>query len=302
MEAANRQLKQGEKGIRLSLIAYLLLTALKLTIGYATGSEALSADGFNNATDIVASIAVLIGLRISQKPPDRDHRYGHSRAETVAALIASLIIFGVGVQVFFQSIAKFRSPSLASPELLAAWIALVGAAVMYGVYRYNARLARQIGSSAVRAVAQDNRSDALVSVGAFVGIVGAQFGLPWLDPAAALVVAVVIVKTAWDIFAETTHALTDGFDDERLQRIRQTIRETPGVGRTIDIRARTHGNSVFVDVTIGVDPELSVSDSHAITEQVERRLLDVHRIANVLIHIEPYEAAEDGMHPEAKSE
>ncbi|MBB6672702.1 cation diffusion facilitator family transporter [Cohnella nanjingensis] len=156
----------------------------------------------------------------------------------------------------------------------------------------NARLAKRIDSGAVRAAAQDNRSDALVGLGAFAGILGSQFGLPRLDPAAALGVSVLIVKTAWDIFAEATHALTDGFDADRLQRIRQTIRETPGVGRTIDLKARTHGKSVFVDVTICVDPALSVSDSHAITETVEQRLLEAHRISNVLVHIELYENEE----------
>jgi cation diffusion facilitator family transporter len=188
MENTYDDIKQGEKGAWLSIIAYIFLSAIKLSIGYFTNSEALSADGLNNATDIIASIAVLVGLKISRKPPDKDHRYGHYRAETVAALIASFIMFAVGLQVLYQSVMKFRAPAIESPDMIAAWTAVFCAIVMYFVYQYNIRLAKKINSNAMMAAAQDNRSDAFVSIGAFIGIVGSQFGLPWLDPLTALLV------------------------------------------------------------------------------------------------------------------
>jgi cation diffusion facilitator family transporter len=188
MENTYADIKQGEKGAWLSIIAYICLSALKLSIGYFTNSEALSADGLNNATDIIASIAVLVGLKISRKPPDKGHRYGHYRAETVAALIASFIMFAVGLQVLYQSVMKFRAPAIESPDMIAAWTAVFCAIVMYFVYQYNIRLAKKINSNAMMAAAQDNRSDAFVSIGAFIGIVGSQFGLPWLDPLTALLV------------------------------------------------------------------------------------------------------------------
>lgn len=289
MENSYREIKQGETGAWLSIIAYISLAALKLTIGWFSNSEALSADGLNNSTDIIASIAVLVGLRISRKPPDEDHRYGHYRAETVAALIASFIMFAVGLQVLFQSIQNFRAPVTESPDMIAAWTALFCAAVIYMVYLYNVRLARKINSHAVMAAAQDNRSDAFVSIGAFIGIVGSQFGLPWLDPLTALLVGFIICKTAWSIFRDATHALTDGFDDSELQTIKQTIRTIPGVRKINDIKARIHGNNKLVDVTIGVDHQLNVIESHEITEQIEQKMHDEHQISHVHIHIEPYE-------------
>ncbi|AWB43872.1 transporter [Paenibacillus sp. CAA11] len=281
-------IKQGEKGALISIIAYLILSAFKLIVGYSTGSEALSADGLNNATDIVASLAVLAGLRISRKPPDKDHRYGHYRAETVAALVASFIMFAVGLQVLYQAVSQFRSSAAESPDMIAAWSALLCAGVMYGVYLYNIRLANRINSGALRAAAQDNRSDAFVSIGAFVGILGSQLGLPWLDPLTAVLVGLIICKTAWTIFRDSTHALTDGFDDQLLEEIKVTIQETAGVRELLDLKARVLGNNTLVDATIGVDGSLNVAEGHQITEVIERRILDLYDISYVHIHIEPY--------------
>jgi cation diffusion facilitator family transporter len=289
MENTYDDIKQGEKGAWLSIIAYIFLSAIKLSIGYFTNSEALSADGLNNASDIIASIAVLVGLIISRKPPDKDHRYGHYRAETIAALIASFIMFAVGLQVLYQAFMKFRVPSIESPDIIAAWTAVFCAIVMYFVYLYNIRLARKINSNALMAAAQDNRSDAFVSIGAFIGIVGSQFGLPWLDPLTALLVGIMICKTAWDIFRDSSHALTDGFDDAELQTIKQTIYDIPGVEKIIDIKARILGNNKLVDVTIGVNQQLNVSESHEITEHIENRIYELHNISQVHIHIEPFE-------------
>jgi cation diffusion facilitator family transporter len=261
MDNTYNDIRHGEKGAWVSIITYICLSILKLTIGYFTNSEALSADGLNNSTDIIASIAVLVGLKISRKPPDKDHRYGHFRAETVAALIASFIMAAVGIQVLYQAVMKFRTPTMESPDMIAAWTAVFCAIVMYIVYLYNVRLARKINSNAMMAAAQDNRSDAFVSIGAFIGILGSQFGFPWLDAFTACIVGIIICKTAWDIFRDSTHALTDGFDDGKLQLIRHTIRETPGVEKIIDLKARVQGNITLVDVTIGVDHQLNVIES-----------------------------------------
>lgn len=279
----------AEHGIGLGIAAYIILSCVKLGVGYWTGSEAISADGLNNATDIVASLAVMIGVRISRRPRDQDHGYGHSRAETLASLVASLIMFGAGVQILLSSVDKIMKPDLAVPDMAAAWTSLACAAAIYAVYIINIRLAKRLNSEALNAAALDNRSDAFVGIGAFVGIVGAAFGWPWLDPVTAIAVAVVIGKTAWDIFAKAAHSLTDGFDGRELESLRRTVKETPGVRRMIDLRARSLGSSVFIDATVAVDKTLTVSESHDIAERIERRLLERHQVANTHVHIEPYE-------------
>ncbi|OKP94017.1 cation diffusion facilitator family transporter [Paenibacillus sp. P32E] len=280
-------IKQSEKGAWLSLFAYILLSAIKLFMGTASNSQALLADGLNNSTDIIASLAILAGLKISRRPPDSNHSYGHFRAETVAALVASFIMIAVGLQVLYQGVNKFIQPALETPDLVSAWTAAGCAIVMFAVYMYNIRLARRLNSNAMQAVAQDNRSDALVSIGAFIGIVGSQFGLPWLDPLTATIVGGLICKTAWDIFRKATHDLTDGFDANKLELMKQTVANIEGVESIKDIKARIHGNNVLVDTTVLVDSNLNVVQSHDITEKIEDQLKDLHQVANVLVHIEP---------------
>ncbi|MEK4064890.1 MULTISPECIES: cation diffusion facilitator family transporter [Paenibacillus] len=280
-------IKQSEKGAWLSLFAYILLSAVKLFIASVSGSQALLADGLNNSTDIIASLAILTGLKISRRPPDSNHSYGHFRAETVAALIASFIMIAVGLQVLYQGVNKFVQPVLETPDLIAAWTAAGCALVMLAVYAYNIKLARELKSNAMQAVAQDNRSDALVSIGAFIGIIGSQFGIPWLDPLTATIVGLLICKTAWDIFRKASHDLTDGFDASELELMKQTVAQIDGVESIKDIKARIHGNNVLVDTTVLVDSKLNVVQSHDITEEIEDQLKDRHQVSNVLVHIEP---------------
>ena len=276
-----------EKGAYISILAYVFLSALKLIIGYIGHSKGLWADGLNNSTDIIASIAVLIGLKISKRPPDQDHLYGHLRAETIASLISAFIMATVGLQVIMDAIKAFFIEETEAISMLTAYTALFSAIFMYGVYRYNLSLSKKANSKAMNAVAQDNRSDALVSVGALVGILGTKMGLEWLDGIAALVVGIVICKTAWDIFFESAHSLTDGFDVQLLEDISETISQTEGVKQMNEIKARMHGNEILVEATISVNPYLTVIQSHEITVQVEDNLLKHHDIRHVIIHIEP---------------
>ncbi len=286
-----QDLKQAEKGAWTSISVYIGLSLLKLMIGYGYNSDALLADGLNNTTDIIASIAILIGLRISRKPPDEDHPYGHFRAETVASLLAAFIMAVVGIQVLIQAGQQVFLEKSEAPEPITAWTSLFSACIMYGVYMYNRSLAKRVSSSSLMAAAQDNRSDALVSVGAFAGIIGARLGWHWLDPLAAVLVGLVICKTAWDIFRESSHALTDGFNDEsKLEAYRTTIAKTPGVESIEDIKARVHGNQVLIDVTIHVASTLNVAEGHQISENVENQMRKKYRIAHVHVHIEPAEA------------
>ncbi|WP_434749407.1 cation diffusion facilitator family transporter [Paenibacillus amylolyticus] len=284
---AYEEIRKGERGAWISIAAYLVLSAFKLLCGYLFASSALVADGINNATDIVASVAVLVGLRISQKPPDSDHAYGHFRAETIAALIASFIMAVVGLQVLVEAVRSWYAGDYGVPNLWAAGVAVICAVVMLGVYRYNSRLAKQINSQALLAAAKDNRSDAWVSIGAAIGIIGSQFGLPWLDKVAAILVGLLICKTAWEIFRDSTHLLTDGFDQKQLMDLRSAVARVPGVEMIKDVKARVHGSHVLVDVVIEVDGGLTLVQGHEICDQVEERLKRSHNIMHVHVHVEP---------------
>ncbi|WP_018933656.1 cation diffusion facilitator family transporter [Gracilibacillus lacisalsi] len=281
--------KEGEKGAWLSIITYILLSTIKLVIATIGNSSALRADGLNNATDVVASIAVLIGLKISRKPPDEDHHYGHFRAEMIASLIAAFIMMMVGIQVLFDTVQSIIAGDFSQPDMLTAWTALGAAIVMFIVYLYNLRLGKKINSSALQAAAQDNKSDALVSIGAFVGIIGAQFQIYWLDPLAGAIVGLIICKTAWDIFREATHTLTDGFQPKELDQIKKSIHDHPDVLEIKDVKGRLHGNQALIEATIYVDPHMTVEESHDITDHIEEKLKEKHDVPHAHIHIEPYE-------------
>lgn len=292
-------LRTGERGAWLSIITYIFLSMMKLIVGYIGMSAALKADGLNNTTDIIASIAVLIGLKISQKPPDSDHQYGHLRAETVSSLIASFIMLVVGLQVLATSIKGLFNPVQETPSLLTAMVAIVSAFIMYVVYRYNLALANKIKSSAVRAAAYDNRSDALVSIGTAIGIFGAIFGFPIIDTITALIVGIIIIKTAIEIFWEAVHTLTDGFNIEETETLKKLIANVDDVIALEDLKGRTHGNMSFIDVTVTVNPNLNVIESHEITEKIEATVKRFNPYCMVLVHIEPHEIStpvEDDYH------
>jgi len=280
-------LKRGEKGAVISIIAYLILSSMKLIIGYLADSHALSADGLNNATDIMASLAVLIGLRFSRKPPDHDHAYGHWKSEAIASLIASFIMFVVGIQVLISAGSSLMAGDSESPDMIAGWFGILSALAMYGVYRYNKSLASRINSQSLMAAAKDNLSDAWVSIGAAIGIFGSQFHMPWLDVVTAIAVGLLICYTAWGIFREATHQLTDGFDDEKIKLYRKTIQSVPGVKRIKDIKGRYYGNNPVVDIVITVHSSLNINEAHDISTRVEQALKEKHDIYEVHVHVEP---------------
>jgi cation diffusion facilitator family transporter len=277
-------LKLGERGVIVSIIAYIFLSAIKLCVGYMANSEALKADGLNNATDIIASIAVLIGLKVSQKPADKDHPYGHWKAETVASMVASFIMIVVGIQVLVGAIQSVFNNHNEAPDLISAWTGIFCAVVMYFVYRYNSKLGKKIKSQGLMAAAKDNLSDALVSIGTVIGIIGSQFALPWLDPLTALVVGLLICKTAWDIFWDASHHLTDGYDTEKIQEFKQTVLSQYGVK---GVKARNYGNNSVVDIVILVNSNLGIRDAHDISTKVEDVLKKKHDVYDVHVHVEP---------------
>ncbi|MFP3126603.1 cation diffusion facilitator family transporter [Ectobacillus funiculus] len=280
-------LKMGERGAVISIIAYICLSALKLFIGYTFHSEALKADGLNNTTDIIASLAVLIGLKLSQKPADEDHPYGHRKAETVASMVASFIMIAVGIQVLYEAITSVFSERNESPDLISAWTGLFSATIMYFIYRYNRNLARKINSQSVMAAAKDNLSDAWVSIGTAIGIIGSQFDLPWLDPLTAVIVGGLICKTGWDIFREASLHLTDGFDQKEIELYTETVKNVFGVKGVKNIRARNYGNHTVVDVVILVNSNLDIRNAHDISTQVENVLSQKHDVYDAHVHVEP---------------
>lgn len=274
-------------GAIISLCSYIVLASAKITVSYLAHSQALRADGLNNLTDIGASIAVIIGLQLSRRPRDNDHPYGHSRMEQIASLVASFIMMAVGLQVIYNGFIHLITENTEVPSMLALWVALASAIVMLGVYKINISIAKSEKSMALAAAAKDNLSDALVSLGTVVGVIGAYLGFPIVDSIAAIVVGIVICKTAWEIFSDATHLLTDGFSPEDMEEYKKAVESVEGVDRLVDLRARMYGNDIFVDVIVKVQADLDIENGHKIADEIERILTEEHHIYYTHVHLEP---------------
>ena len=281
------QLKMAEKGAVVSIIAYIIVAIFKLVIGDLTHSKALFADGLNNATDIVASITVLIGLRLARKPADDDHRYGHWKMESLASLLTSLVMIVVGGQVLIEALINLFNKTTEVPDGIAAVVGIVSAIFMFGVYLYNHRLAKKVKSHALDAAAKDNLSDAITSIGTAIAVFAASFNLIWIDRLAALIIGLVIIKTGFDIFKESSYSLSDGFSMEDLLIYKQDILKIEGVKGVKDIKGRSYGANIFLDVVVYMDPNISVKESHDITETIEEMLSNTHNVFETDIHVEP---------------
>ncbi|WP_437834651.1 cation diffusion facilitator family transporter (plasmid) [Niallia taxi] len=287
-EQKYKELKLGERGAIISIVAYIILSIIKVTVGILTDSAALRADGLNNTTDIIASIAVLIGLRLSQRPADINHKYGHWKSEAISSMVASFIMMMVGIQVLYDSITSLSEGENESPDMTAAIVGVFAAIVMYGVYRYNKALALKIKSSAVMSAAKDNISDAWVSIGTAIGILGSQFNMAWMDTVTALIIGILICKTAWDIFRDASHELSDGFDEDKLETYKNEVLYLDEVKGIKEIRGRNYGNNEVIDVEILVHSTLNVKEAHDVSEQIESLLSNKHGVYRVHVHIEPH--------------
>ncbi|CYU67922.1 cation diffusion facilitator family transporter [Streptococcus suis] len=286
-------LKLAERGALLSIGAYIILSGIKLVAGQLFHSDALRADAFNNISDIIGNIAVLVGLKMAQKPADTDHKFGHWKMEDLASLITSFIMFVVGFQVLYDTLQKLISNSSIEVDIMGAIVGIFSALVMLAVYLYNNRLAKKVRSKALEAAAKDNLSDAVTSIGTSIAIFAAAFNFPIVDKIAAIIITFFILKTAYDIFMESFFTLSDGFDENLLKKYEEDILKLPKIVAVKSQRGRTYGANIYLDIVLEMNPDLSVYESHEITEQVEQLLTLKHGVFDVDIHVEPSEIPHD---------
>lgn len=287
MNSRAQQLKIAERGAIISIITYTILAAIKIGIGKWGHSEALTADGWNNFTDILGSVFVLVGLRLSRKPKDSTHQYGHWKIEAIASLLTSIIMFLVGLNVLIPTITRMIRHQMEKPDMLSCIVGFISGGVMFIVYSFNKNLAQRVQSQSLMAAAKDNLSDALTSIGTGIAIVASMWGLPWLDNLTALIIGFIIIKTAFEIFHQSSFELSDGFDQKDLDKYEDFIRTIPGVDGVRQMRGRRYGANIFLDVVVYMNPQMSVQESHQITETIEYRLHKQFGIFDTDVHVEP---------------
>ncbi|MFW5441563.1 cation diffusion facilitator family transporter [Aerococcus urinaeequi] len=289
MTPSNTNPQIARRGIYLSIVTYVIISTAKLLVGYSFDSDAVFADGLNNFTDSFASIALLVGMILSQRPADQNHRYGHYKIETITTLIMSFVIFYIGITVTIDSTTALINQAYAAPTPINAVVGLSSGVIMSGVYWYNNRLGEKLNSPSLKASAKDNLSDALTSFATALSVILSRTGILWLDGAMAIVVGLIIIKSGYDIFKESAFSLSDGFPQEDLDNYRKIVLMVPGVRAVSDIRGRNYGANVYIDITILVDPEISVQAGHAITEKVESALQKTEDVTAIDVHVEPYQ-------------
>ncbi|WP_373774352.1 cation diffusion facilitator family transporter [Streptococcus ferus] len=293
MSTPQANLKLARRGPIVSISVYLLLALAKLISGHFVHSASLIADGFNNISDIIANLTILIGLYLASRPADNDHRFGHWKIEDLASLITSFIMFTVGFQVLIETVNRLVKNNQTAIDPIGAWVGAASALLMYGVYFYNRRLYKETNSAALNAAAKDNLSDAATSLGTSLSILASAFNFPIVDKIAAIIITVFILKTAYDIFAASAFSLSDGFDEIQLQAYEKAILEIPEIYAVKSKRGRTYGSNVFLDLVLEMNPDLSVYESHAITEEVEKLLQNNFNVYDTDIHVEPAPIPED---------
>ena len=273
-----------------SMVTNVILTVLKLAAGLIARSGAMISDAVHSASDIFSGIIVLIGVKISSKAPDESHPYGHERFECVAALLLSGVLAVVGGTIGVNAakdIISGRTPE--APGLLALIAAAVSIVTKETLFWYTRGYAKRYRSTALHAEAWHQRSDALSSIGALIGIAGARMGIPVMEPIASVIIAVFILRVAVRIFRDAVEQMVDHSCNEEVEAaFRATALEQPGVQGVELLRTRMFGNRVYVDLEIAADPGLTLAAAHEIAEQVHDAIERTYpEVKHIMVHVNP---------------
>ena len=275
------------------IIGNVLLAAFKLFAGIIGKSGAMVSDAVHSLSDVFATLVAMIGVRLSKQEEDNEHPYGHERLECVASLILGLILGGTGIGIGYAGIRKlFLEPEAAEiPTMLPLIAAVVSIIVKESMFWYTMHYARKMDSTAFKADAWHHRSDALSSVGSFIGIGLAKLGLPFMDPVASLILCALILKVAFDIIRDAVSNMLDtSVGDAFEQNIRKYILEQPGVERIDLLHTRKFGNKTYVDLEIAVKRDISLVAAHTISENVHKNIEEhFPNVKHVMIHVNPVE-------------
>ena len=279
----------------------LVLGVLKIALGIIENSQALVADGIHSISDLVTDGMVLVAVRQGNKMADEDHPYGHARIETITTVLLALALLLVSFGIVNNALDVLSEPGReVTPGWLALLVVLASGLSKEYIFHYTMKVAKLHQSPILEANAWHSRTDAISSVMVFVGIVGAMLGLPELDAIAAIGVAAIIAKVAWDLGAPSVQELVDkGVDRSYLDELEDAVRKTHGVRGFHALRTRRMGASVLVDVHIAVDSMITVSEGHQIAEKVRLGLTDQFpEISDVVVHVDAEDDVFDNTLPE----
>ena len=295
-EQINTQLNQQDfqaaatKVSVISMATNVILTVAKFAAGVIAHSGAMISDAVHSASDIFSGLIVLIGVKISSRAPDEKHPYGHERFECVAALLLSGILALVGGTIGVNAVKDIIGGRVQeAPGILALVAAVVSIVTKETLFWYTRGYAKKYRSTALHAEAWHQRSDALSSIGALIGIAGARMGVPVMEPVASLIIALFILRVAVRIFRDAIDQMVDHSASEETEAaFRETAMEQPGVQGVELLRTRMFGNRVYVDLEIAADPGLSLAAAHEIAERVHDAIEQTYPdVKHIMVHVNP---------------
>lgn len=273
-----------------SVAVNLTLSVAQMVVGVMAMSQALIADGVHSLSDLLADFVVLFASHHAKKAPDPGHPHGHHRFETGASLFLGLLLLAVGIGMLWSAYQKIAEPDLIPRvHVVALWVAGAALIAKESLFRYMLSIAKRMRSKLLVANAWHARSDAASSLVVGVGIIGNLAGYPVLDPIAALIVGLMVSRLGWKFAWDALNELMDhAADAQDVAAIRRTLLETPGVHDVHDVRSRKMGDMIVVDAHLSVDATISVEAGHRIAVLARQRVLQHHRVLNLMTHVDPW--------------
>ena len=272
-----------------SIAVNLLLSLFKLLAGILAHSGAMISDAIHSASDVGSTFVVIVGVNLSSKKSDKEHQYGHERMECVSSIILSGLLLATGIGIGMSGIQNIMKTSIAIPGTLALIAAVVSIVVKEWMFWYTRSAAKKINSGALMADAWHHRSDAMSSVGAFIGILGARLGFPILDPIASVAICVLIVKASVDIFRDAIDKMVDHSCDEATEEsMREVIMGVKGVKGIDLLQTRLFGSKMYVDIEISADGTIPLDEAHDIAENVHHSIeKNFKDVKHCMVHVNP---------------
>ncbi|MGK5094576.1 magnetosome biogenesis CDF transporter MamM [Deltaproteobacteria bacterium TL4] len=270
----------------------LFMSLLKLFVGIVSGSQALIADAMYSAKDLVTSILIIVGLKISVKPVDKEHMYGHGKVEFLLALVVSIVFIIVTGMILFFTADHFIQGKHKVPNLIALFTALFSIVTNLFLYKYTRCVTRQINSPMVKTLSKHHWADMLSSLAVAGGIIGAHYlGLTWLDSLIAIFETLHLLYLGVEVLWEAVQGLMDySAPEEMLDEIKKNALEVDKVRSLVSLKTRRIGQGLWIDIVIGVDPDMNVGDAHKVMKSVELNIFNsLDHITNINVRFESVE-------------
>lgn len=285
-------INEGMKVSIISIIGNVFLSIFKFIAGCLGKSNAMISDSIHSLSDVLSTIVVIIGLKISSKEEDKSHPYGHERMECVVAFILASFLFITGIGIGWLGIKTIfleDYSAVETPTVIALVAAIISIAIKEGMYWYTRGIAKKIRSNSLMADAWHHRSDALSSIGSLIGIGGAMLGFKLLDPIASILICICIGKVAFDIFMDSVNKMVDkSCNDDFIEELKKLVLEIEGVIEIDSIKTRLFGNRIYIDLEISADANLTLLKAHEIAQNVHDKIENTYQdVKHCMVHMNP---------------